>query len=412
MTSFRSLLAFCLAGVTALVVAVAPAVAQAPTILSFRPTSAGVEDTILVFGDNLDRDGSGAVWTGAVPYRVAFAAATGRIEVVPVVVNRAGTRYLQVVVPRGAVSGALALTQSSRKVSDASRDTFRVIPRPRIDFVNPSSSGVGGTVGLFGANFKRDVAGNLWTGPVPYRVRFPRLQGSVEAVPTVLSDTEIRVVVPAGAVPGRPSLVQSGIVLTTCPTNLIINPTRLRIVNQTQYDMVSLVVDGIQQFAPGTGILVGNSGDMLVQPGQHTIVVGIGGADANGNPEVWFGFQRTVNVAAGETSIQTFAPVSLGFLMTRGAPTRDWLGTYTDANGAPHSALLRFTSSGAWSLFDDGVFVGSGFASLSSWPARALEIRFRLVAGGPEAVMAFPFGSFFLRNGPPSQPIIQYLMQQ
>lgn len=408
MHSIRAFLSLCLAYLPLLAGVTRPAAGQTPVITDVVPSSAPVGATIAIVGANFDHSGTGTVWTGAVPYRVRFPKVGGFIDVVPVTVR---SLRISVVVPVGAVSGSLKIVQGTLRVSE-SPGVFRVIKQPSIGFLNPDSGGVGSTVGLFGEHFDRDGSGNLWSGSVPYRVRFPKIPGSIDVVPTFVSATEIRAVVPAGAVSGRVSIVQGASVLTTSASNFTISPTLLRIVNQTPYDMITLTLNGVQQFAPGNGVLVGNTVSLPAQPGTFDMTAGVGFRHPDGTLDVWFSFRRTVTISAGSTSTQTFT-ITIGDLLTQGLPTRDWVsGLFPDGNGGFHVASFRFTSSGSWTFFVDGVQQpGGGVATLVLWPARSAEVQFSIHPQLPAATMVFPFGSFLLANGPPNARVLQYVMQ-
>ncbi|RYD47984.1 MAG: hypothetical protein EOP85_04435, partial [Verrucomicrobiaceae bacterium] len=71
--------------------------------------------------------------------------------------------------------------------------------RPTISSFTPSSGPTTTVVTITGTNFNRDTNGNVWTGAAPYSVHFG---GSGAAKPTVLSNTRMRVSVPASATSG------------------------------------------------------------------------------------------------------------------------------------------------------------------------------------------------------------------
>lgn len=171
-------------------------------------------------------------------------------------------------------------------------------------------------------------------------------------------------------------------------------------------------MNGAEQLAVGTVVLVGGTIEAPIQPGNYSLRVVMHVQNLDGSfIQAFDPIQRTFSIAAGTTSIQTFAPLTITYALTRGQLSRDWEGFYSDANNAPHLAEFRFTSGGAWGFFDDGLQRASGVVTLVSWPVRAAPI-FRLHPDLPNITLAFPtFASFLLRNGPPSFPIIQYLMQ-
>lgn len=385
----------------------APAIAQAPAIASFTPASGPVGALVTINGSNFHHDQNGAVWTGAVPYRVRFPMSGGVADIAPTFVS---ATQIRVTVPNGAATGPLRIVQGFTVLSTSSTN-FTVLNLPRITGFTPASGPVGSVVHVNGANFNRDANGNTWTGSPPYRIRFATSAGTTDVLPTFVSLSQINVVVPANAITGALRLVQGATVLSSSATNFAVTATLLRITNNTQYDMISLTLNGVQQFAPQSGVLQGSTVNLPANAGTFTLVAGIGFYRQDGTRDIWFTFNRTVTITANATTTQTFAPITIGQLLTMGAATRDWSGLFFDNNAVPHQARFRFTSAGGWQFFKDGVLQGSGNLTLISWPARSASVTFRIATNLPDVTLAFPFGSFLLRNGPPSWPVIQYQRQ-
>ena len=385
------------------------ALAQRPAITGFSPASGIVGSTVTINGTNFNRDVNGAVWTGAIPYRVRFAIGGGVANVTPTFVS---ATQLRAVVPAGEQTAPISLVQGFTLMS-TSATSFTVIYRPTISSFTPATGPVGTTVNIAGSSFNRDVNGAVWTGAIPWRVRFATTTGSTDVVPTYVSASTVRVTVPNGAITGTLRLVQGATVMSTSTTSFTVTvvQTRLRITNNTQYDMVSLTLNGVQQFAAGTGVLIGGTNDFVVAPGNYTLVAGIGFVAANGARDVWFTFTRSVTIANGATVQQTFAPITLGSLLTAGSASRRWNGSYFNANGGFGVASYIFQASGAFTMQDNGVNIGSGTAVLVSWPNRSNTVTFRTSANGPLATLDIRLGKFFQQVGPPSWPIIEFIRQ-
>jgi hypothetical protein len=383
--------------------------AQRPAITGFSPASGTVGSTVTINGTNFNRDVNGAVWAGAIPYRVRFVIGGGVATVTPTFVS---ATQLRAVVPAGAQTAPISLVQGFTLMS-TSATSFTVIYRPTISSFTPATGPVGTTINIAGSSFNRDVNGAVWAGAIPWRVRFATTAGTTDVVPTYVSASSVQAVVPNGAITGTLRLVQGATVMSTSATSFTVTvvQTRLRITNNTQYDMVSLTLNGVQQFASGTGVLIGGTNDFLVAPGNYTLVAGIGFLAANGARDVWFTFTRSVTIANGATVQQTFAPITLGSLLTAGSASRRWNGSYFNANGGLGVASYIFQASGAFTMQDNGVNIGSGTAVLVSWPNRSNTVTFRTSANGPLATLDISLGKFFQQVGPPSWPIIEFIRQ-
>lgn len=381
--------------------------AQVPTMTSLSPDRGVAGMTVTITGSNFDRDKNGSPWTGAVPYFVKFVLSDFGGEVVPTYVS---PTTIRVVVPVLAVTGQLKIVQST---TVSTGPIFTVIKPPRIDSFSPSSGPVGTTVAIGGVNFDRDINGNVWTGSVPYRVRFAKSNGFVDVVPTFVSSFQIKAVVPAGAITAKLRVVQGGILISKSAATFTVTVTILRIVNNTQYDMISLTLNNGQKFAAGSGVPAQSTFDLTgVIAGPTTVVAGVGFYRADLSRDVWFEFPpRTVNIVADATTITIFGEITVGGLLTQGVASRNWIGTFFDNNGALHQAKFRFGSNGSWTFFVDGVQQGTGFVTKISWPLRSSKVTFQIAAGLPNVTISHPFGSFLFQNGPPNWPIIQYVKQ-
>lgn len=398
-----------------------------PAISSFTPATAPTTALVTINGSNFNRDINGNVWTGTPPYTVQFG---GSGEVTPTFISNT---QLRVAVPNNATNGPVRIRAfgASQLVISQSATNFTVkqVTRPAITSFSPASGGPGTEITITGTNFHRSSLGTRWNGSPPYRVQFFNGSQPLEAVPTFVSRTQIRVVVPATASAGQSPLRlrQNGVVFNTSGTNFTVtqttppnpsNPTpppatatTLRLVNNTQYNIVSLTLNGAQQFSPGSGVLSGSTVNLATTAGSKTLVAGLGFVNADGSRDIWFTFTRSINMTSGQINTQTFSRITVGQLLTMGAASTNWNGTYFDNNGAPHAARLVFSSNGSWQFFDDGVARGSGTLTEVSWPNSSSTVTFRINSSLPAITISHPFGSFLFRNGPPSFPIIQYVKQ-
>ncbi len=407
------------------------AVAQSrPAISKFTPAKAPTTALVTITGTNFDRDINGNVWSGTPPYTVQFG---GSGDVTPTFIS---STQLRVAVPNNATNGPVRLRAfgAGQVVISQSAKNFTVkqVTRPAITSFSPASGGPGTEITITGTNFQRSSLGTRWSGSPPYRVQFFNGSQPLEAVPTFVSNTQIRVVVPNNASAGQSPLRlrQNGVVFNTSGTAFTVtrtstttpttptNPppppagsTTLRLVNNTQYNIVSLTLNGSEQFTPGSGVLSGSTVNLGTTAGNKTLVAGLGFVLPDGSRDIWFTFTRSINVTSGQTNTQTFARITVGQLLTMGAASTTWNGTFFDDNGAPRAARFVFSSNGSWQFFVDGVANGSGTLTEVSWPNSSPTVTFRINSTLPAITISHPFGSFFFRNGPPSFPIIQYVKQ-
>lgn len=404
------------------------AVAQSrPAISKFTPAKAPTTALVTITGTNFDRDINGNVWSGTPPYTVQFG---GSGDVTPTFIS---STQLRVAVPNNATNGPVRLRAfgAGQVVISQSAKNFTVkqVTRPAITSFSPASAAPGTEITITGTNFQRSSLGTRWSGSPPYRVQFFNGSQPLEAVPTFVSNAQIRVVVPDNASTGQSllRLRQNGVVFNTSGTVFTVtrtsapNPTTpapppatgttLRLVNNTQYNIVSLTLNGSEQFAPGSGVLSGSTVNLATTAGSKTLVAGLGFVLADGSRDIWFTFTRSINVTSGQTNTQTFSRITVGQLLTMGAASTAWNGTFFDDNGAPRSARFVFSSNGSWQFFVDGVANGSGSLTEVSWPNSSPTVTFRINSTLPAITISHPFGSFLFRNGPPSFPIIQYVKQ-
>jgi hypothetical protein len=401
-----------------------------PAISSFTPAKAPTTALVTINGSNFNRDINGNVWTGTPPYTVQFG---GSGEVTPTFISNT---QLRVAVPSNATNGPVRLRAfgAGQLVISQSATNFTVkqVTRPAITSFSPASGGRGTEITITGTNFHRSSLGTRWTGSPPYRVQFFNGSQPLEAVPTFVSKTQIRVVVPNNASAGQSPLRlrQNGVVFNTSGTAFTVTQTStttpttpttptpppatattLRLVNNTQYNIVSLTLNGSEQFSPGSGVLSGSTVNLATTPGSKTLVAGLGFVRADGSRDIWFTFTRSINVTSGQTATQTFSRITVGQLLTMGSASTTWNGTFFDDNGAPRAARFVFSSNGSWQFFIDGVANGSGTLTEVSWPNSSPTVTFRINSTLPAITISHPFGSFLFRNGPPSFPIIQYVKQ-
>lgn len=384
------------------------ALAQRPAITGFSPASGTVGSTVTIDGTNFNRDVNGALWTGAIPWRVRFSIGGGVATVTPTFVS--ATR-VTAVVPAGAQSAPISLSQGFTVMS-TSTATYTVISAPAASSFTPTSGAVGTEITISGSSFNRDANGALWSGQIPWRVRFLTATGTTDVIPLYVSASTIRVNVPAGARTGTLRLVQGATVMSTTAGIFTVNNTgTLRLTNSARYDIISLTINGTQQFSGTNGLPIGSTLQTNLAPGNYTVVAGLGFFTATGARDVWFTDTRTVTISTGVTNGQTVQPLSLSALLTAGSATRRWNGIYLTSAGVPRVATYIFNTSNGWTMQDQGVNVSGGSTKLLSWPNRSTTVSFQTIAGGPVAVLDIRTAKITQAVGPASWPTIEFLRE-
>lgn len=385
-----------------------------PAITRINPEQGPTTKMVTIRGTNFDRDNNGNLWTGTPPYTVQFGSSG---DVTPTFVS---STKLKVAVPNNATTGPVRLRTFglSQTVITQSAGNFTVtqVTRPAITGFSPASASPGTEITIDGTNFHLSSVGIPWTGAPTYRVQFFTANGPIEVVPTFVSNNRIRVVVPTLATFGQSPLRLSQNKVTFNSSNTVFTvtqPTTLRIVNNSQYNIVSLTVNGVEEFAFGSGVLAGNTVNLNSSPGTKSLVAGLGFLNADGTRDILFNISRSLNITAGTVGTMTVSRITVGQLLTMGSSggSTNWVGSFFDNNGAFHEARFRFNANGTWQFFVDGVQNGSGSLREISWPNSAVTVGFSVNTALPNIEISRPFGSFFFRNGPASFPIIQYVRQ-
>jgi hypothetical protein len=191
----------------------------------------------------------------------------------------------------------------------------------------------------------------------------------------------------------------------------------LRFLNNTPFAAISVQINGVEQITtPGYGILAGTSGDSGALPTgsvSYSVVLG----EWNGNVrDVYYTLSGTDTIRASQASVIDLQ-LTLCNVLTNGAAQATFSGDYW-VGAQPNYASFRFTDNRAagrceLTLYNNGSFQAQGSARLVSWGSGGTTVTMQLCASGNcyTTSMAFPYSSFFLQNGPPGWPNIQYVRQ-
>jgi len=170
-----------LAGILVALPGAEAAMAAAPTIGSFTPTSGPVGTSVEISGDNFtgsDPDVTGVTFNGT--------AATFTID---------NPHKITATVPSGATTGPIAVTSPDGTATSSTNFTVTTAGAPTITSFNPTSGPVGTSVQITGTNFTGATA-----------VKF----NGVSATFTVQNNTHIDATVPSGATTGPISVTTPG----------------------------------------------------------------------------------------------------------------------------------------------------------------------------------------------------------
>lgn len=183
-------------------------------------------------------------------------------------------------------------------------------------------------------------------------------------------------------------------------------PTLARFINESGYAVISLEIDGVQQFTQAPmGLLAGDWYQVELTPGTHTFFMANGFWDGSSRFTMYT-YAGEVTVVAGRTTEIRFEDPPLALILSGFAESQAWDGWYYDQNGLPHIATFVFHDDGSYELLDDGSRVGSGVVNLLGRYPGGFYIEFE--AGGYVGSLFETFGYFGMSNGPPSWPTIQY----
>jgi len=382
-----------------------------PRLTSVEPAFVARGATVTVRGTNLDHNGDGTLWSGAPQYRIQFQTTDGFSESASTFVN---SGQLSAVVPVNAVPGFIRLTDGSH----GSAINYSVAIPPRLTGFTPASGAAGAQVTIAGSFLDRDSSGLPWSGQPPYLIQFAGASGFVNAPFSVTSANSITAIVPVGAVTGVVRLVQPGFIQTTPVLFTVINPpptpTTFRLQNFSQLLILNVRFNGVTAPRPPTLAVPGEQIDFPSANGQAAFIndleVDLGTTDGV-NEEVWFTTRFAgINIPVGQITTRIIGRITVPQMLTNGQVQSTFSGSFFDDNGAFHLAAFVFRSNGTWTFFVDNVQQATGVISEISWPNFSPRVLFGL-GNGLNAEIFKPFGSFLLRNGPPSFPVIQYTRQ-
>jgi len=189
----------------------------------------------------------------------------------------------------------------------------------------------------------------------------------------------------------------------------------LRIVNNTHYPMIDIVLNGTQQVSYPYGIDAGQSYDFVfTSPGTVNMGLGVGFYNDNGTRDIWFTFSGSTSVTSGNVTTVTVANPTIGDLLSQfSAAGHYWDGQYWCYSCDPivGYATFLFRNNGSWTLYDNAIQVDSGTLTLVEWNDYSTYVKFKTCPTCEVITIWYPFASFFYNNGPADWRTIEYVIR-
>ena len=183
---------------------------------------------------------------------------------------------------------------------------------------------------------------------------------------------------------------------------------KLKIINATHYDLVSLKLNGHQHIY-SSGNISPDTYVIFDFDSPHTVTYDI---CSGKNNECWFKYTGIVPVSYNQTRILRCDSPTIGQILSGFNPQgRDFMGTYWDDNLIVNYARIHFKNNGEWYLYNNGSFISNGRVYPVLWPDNSSCIEFKFAPNEPKTLICHPFSSFLLENGPASWRIIEYVAQ-
>ncbi len=194
------------------------------------------------------------------------------------------------------------------------------------------------------------------------------------------------------------------------PVTTLSDVTAARFINNASYPVVSLIVDGVQQFPQSPwGILPGEYYEIPLDAGSHIYEARTGFWQSDTQRFEMYIYTGSFTQVAGVVTEIAIDDITLVNLLTQFQEEGYWEGWYMDANSNCHTAAFRFYRDETWRLYDGNVEVGTGFYSLVLREPDIFAVKFKVTdAPENEGLLMETYGYFTMNNGPNSWKQIEY----
>ena len=284
------------------------ALATAPAVTSFAPTSGAVGAIATITGTN---------FTGATAVKFNTTAA--------ITFTVVSSTSITATVPTGATTGKISVTTSGG--TGTSSASFTVVAAPTITSFTPTSGAVGATVTITGTNFTGATA-----------VKF----NTTAAVTfTVVSSTSITATVPTGATTGKISVTAAGVTVVSSATfTVVAAPTITSFTPSSGLVGTSVTITGTN-LASATAVKFNGTTATATSDTATTIIVPVPTGATTGTISV-----TTAGGTATSTSTFTVSSLSPPTGLTATGGSAQVSLSWTAGSGDVDYAVYRGTSSG------------------------------------------------------------------
>jgi len=214
----------------------------------------------------------------------------------------------------------------------------------------------------------------------------------------------------------NPSVVYESSTSCTTTANLPSPPASgiTKFYNNASYPVISLVVDGWEQFpVRPLGILPGSYYELYEVPsGQHSWTAITGFWDDWGQRFSMYTYtgeydqpdSGSYEIDIPDMTIQdlmTVPPTNLGY----------WEGYYFDGYGNCYTTAFRFNQNGTYDFYNANSKIDNGTYSLVQREPAIFSTKFHVYSANQnvDGLLIETHGQFFMKNGPPSWPQITYV---
>lgn len=195
--------------------------------------------------------------------------------------------------------------------------------------------------------------------------------------------------------------------VTFTPPAASAGSTYLRWTNAASYPIVSLIVDGVQQFPVyPQGILPGSYYEMAFEPGMHEAEISLGWWDSETSRFLMYTYVWGFEIREPGESILPIEDPSIQDLMTQFSQEGYWEGYFFDANMICRTAAFRFKKDGSYRFYVSNQLQGQGAYQQVSRDPNIFKVQFK--AGDQEGLLVETHGYFYMQNGPASWKQITY----
>jgi len=279
---------------------------------------------------------------------------------------------------------------------------------PELGEFSPTQGTPGTRVELFGLYFDRDGQGYpMQAGNRSWQVFLigPERRYALEIVDA--TDHSLSVLIPNDAVSGPLALVggEGTISQTVERFDVIAHPV-IRLINDAQYDVFDLRLNGEQVLTDGRVLESGANLDVQVTAARYKVEYSVGELRVPWVRGAIHGLDVStpgVVALARIPELDTLAMLSPG-----GLPT-DWVAELRDTLNQKLVYSIRIYSDGDCAFYAGSAPAQTGKIIASKTAPYATQTPFRLMEGGQVAKFGPPFTSFDLANGPPHWPLLQYV---